>query len=140
MSDKESETVQSQHPEVFAENLRMIGPGALTNRILSRESARATPDPFPPVLVRAKNGQPVMTAGGISLHSVYDPQKEGDLWAREALSDGVCPEEGVLILGLGMGHHVISFLNRTTCPVWVFEPDLRRLRISLSYMDWFPVL
>ncbi|MHB1757130.1 MAG: CgeB family protein [Leptospirillum sp.] len=137
MSDKESESIHCEHPERFSDNLRMIGPGALTNRLLSRDADKFSADSFPPVLAWAKNGQPVMSAGGISLHSVYDPEKEGDLWVREALSDGNCPEEGVLILGLGMGHHVMSFLNRTSCPVWVFEPDLRRLRISLSYMEWF---
>ena len=136
MPDRESVAENPEHPDIFSDNLRMIGPGALINRILSRESSKSSPDPFPPVLARARNGQPVMTAGGISLHSSYDPEKEGDLWVREALSAGAFPAAGVLVLGLAMGHHVISLLRESACPVWVYEPDLRRLRISLSFMPW----
>ena len=136
MPDKECSPGYPGQTEIFSENMKMIGPGALTNRILARDSSRGSDDPFAPVLAWAKNGQPVMTAGGISLHSSYDPEREADLWAGEALSAGDLPKEGVLVLGLAMGHHIVSLLRKNSCPVWVFEPDLRRLRISLSFMPW----
>lgn len=136
MPGKEFTLENPEHPEVFADNMRMIGPGALTNRILSKDSTKESSEPFPPVLAWAKNGRPVMTAGGISLHSSYDPEKEAALWVGEVLSAGELPKEGVLVLGLGMGYHVIRLLRESSCPVWVYEPDLRRLRISLSFMAW----
>ncbi len=125
----------SADADILRGNLRMLGPCALSNRILARQD-EACGETDEPRVVKAKNGKPSMTVGGISVHSLYDPEKEGREWVREALSGGDLPKEGVLVLGLGMGYHVAALLSATSVPVFVFEPDIRRIRLSFSFISW----
>ena len=65
------------------------------------------------------------------LHSSYDPEEEGREWAR---AQDIGDQEPVVILGLGLGYHVLPFL-REGRPVWVVEPSAAVARLALEHQD-----
>ena len=82
----------------------------------------------------AKNGLPVLRAGKTTLHSVYDPVREGEHWARvqePPLEDA----PAVAVLGFGMGYHLPGILKKTGRPLWVIEPNLEILRTAMEESD-----
>jgi spore maturation protein CgeB len=65
------------------------------------------------------------------LHSTYDPVEEGRAWAR---SQEAGEQEPVVIFGLGLGYHVLPFLEAGRA-VWVVEPDPAVARLALENQD-----
>ncbi|MCL4462106.1 MAG: glycosyltransferase [Nitrospirae bacterium] len=117
---------------LFQKNADMFGEGGLARRVIE-------PSPGVPLeVVPARSGSPSMKAGPLTLHSLYDPEKEGSTWAEDALggedSSGI---KGYIVAGLGLGHHVWALLSRTELPVHVLETDPRRIALSWGHFEWY---
>jgi spore maturation protein CgeB len=81
----------------------------------------------------SKKGAPFLQVGQQRLHSTYDPQKEGLEWAR---AQDIGDQEPVVIFGLGLGYHVLPFLEEGR-EVWVVEPSPAVAKLALEHQDLF---
>lgn len=92
----------------------------------------------------SKTGKPSMKIGDITLHSLYDPEKEAAGWVeyqREKVEMG----SAVVVLGFGLGYHVAGLCELDICrisgmDIIVFEPRLDVLKTALENVDLTPVL
>jgi hypothetical protein len=75
----------------------------------------------------SKKGTPFLQVGQQRLHSTYDPEGEGVEWAR---AQDIGDQEPVVIFGLGLGYHVLPFLQEGR-EVWVVEPSPAVARLAL---------
>lgn len=69
-----------------------------------------------------------------ALASQYDPEKEADRWVEQVdLAGNAC----VVVLGLGVGHHVNKLYEATARNglIVVYEPSSARLRATLEHVD-----
>jgi spore maturation protein CgeB len=85
-------------------------------------------------IVASKAGPPSLKAGGIALHSLYDPVREAREWVehhREEIGNA----SGIVVLGFGLGYHVAELLRTTDNDVTVFEPRIDVLRAALEASD-----
>jgi len=116
---------------VFQKNLEALGQGGVRESLVRPDRDRERWEIIP-----SREGSPAMIWDNASLHSRYDPVAEGIRWAEGAVQS--LPEEvrGFLVLGLGLGYHVMSLLERTTLPVAVFEPHPDILRAAFRLMPW----
>ncbi len=86
-------------------------------------------------VVMSKNGLPVLKINRISLHSLYDPEKEGRSFLQAHLAkQSVQPGDTVCIFGLGFGYHVRPFTELPNRVV-VLEPRLDVLRCAFEQID-----
>ena len=117
---------------LFRKNAEVFGANGFVQRVLKPFQGPSLE------VVSARTGRPTLKAGSLSLHSFYDPEKEGDLWAQDVMSgDDSGQTKGYIVAGLGLGHHVWSLLSKTDLPVRVVEPDPRRIALSWRYFDWY---
>ncbi|MDD3579543.1 MAG: glycosyltransferase [Desulfobacca sp.] len=118
---------------IYEKNLAIL---RITRPALAERLAHVVVPPHFQV-VQARNGQPILKIGEVSLHSPYDPAVEGQRWAKaqEPLSAG----EPLVIFGLGLGYHWQSFLD-TADPLYVVEPSLEVARLALEQVDLTPLL
>ncbi len=117
---------------LFRKNAEVFGSGGLINRVLGKVSMTGEPE-----LVVSRSGSLTMKVGQLTLHSLYDPEREGLSWARESVLEGKTePSRGYLVAGLGLGHHVWALLSETTLPVYVLETDPRRIAFSWQCFEW----
>src|SRR3990170_2989599 len=70
-------------------------------------------------IVPSKAGPPSLKAGGIALHSLYDPLREAREWV-EHHGDDIESASGIVVLGFGLGYHVAELLRGTEKAVTVF--------------------
>lgn len=92
----------------------------------------------------SKTGMPSMKSGDITMHSLYDPEKEAAGWVeyqREKLEMG----SAVVVLGFGLGYHVARLCELDICrisgmDIIVFEPRLDILKTALENVDLTSVL
>ncbi len=90
-------------------------------------------------VVPSKAGPPSLKAGGIALHSLYDPRREAREWVehhREEIGNA----SGIVVLGFGLGYHVAELLRRTEKSVTVFEPRIDVLRAAFEASDMSDLL
>ena len=73
---------------------------------------RVPPERYTAVLSR--KGPPVMTAEGITFHSVYNPVKEGrDFIRKQKEMHPAPPGERVAVFGLGFGYHIAPLIEES---------------------------
>ena len=77
---------------------------------------------------QSRSGAPTLRIGGLQFHSRYNPEQEAD-----RLVDAADLEAGssVLVVGSGLGYHVLSLLQRGH-KVVVLEPDTDVLKLAVS--------
>ncbi len=87
----------------------------------------------------SKDGQVLLTAGGFSLHSKYNPKREAE---RTILNqDGNFSKNGCIFAGLGLGYYCLEYIsNFPDAPVTVVEPDIFIFLLCLKTMDMTPLL
>lgn len=82
---------------------------------------------------KSKRGEPIASVGDISLHSRYDAASE----ARTLINQyDLRDKEAIIILGLGLAHHVREVLKR--CPktrIVVIEKNIGLLKAALDHVD-----
>ncbi len=117
---------------VFRKNIEGFKTGALSEYLVHPDRDRERWE-----VITSREGSPTMIWDSASLHSRYDPVAEGVRWADGAVEASAGHQTGFLVLGLGLGYHVMALLDRTTCPVAVFEPHPDILRASFRLMPWF---
>ena len=74
------------------------------------------------------------------LHSAYDPIREAQRWAE---SIGIQSPINAIVLGAGLGYHLLTLLRRyhqILRHIIVIEKDPRILRLALSMMDLRPLI
>ncbi len=92
----------------------------------------------------SKAGKPSMKIGNVTMHSLYDPEKEAADWVeyqREKVEMG----SAVVILGFGLGYHVLRLCELDICrisgmEIIVFEPRIDVLKTALENVDLTHVL
>lgn len=82
-------------------------------------------------LAPSREGAPYLQVGRQRLHSSYDPGGEGEEWARAQDVEG---KEPVVIFGLGLGYHILPFLQEER-EVYVVEPSPAVARLALEAID-----
>lgn len=90
------------------------------------ELAGARNDAVQPV--EGRGGKPTLKVGSVFLHSRYDPEQEAQRLVNSAELDASRP---VLVLGLGLGYHILELLKRGF-HVAVVEPDPAVARLALD--------
>ena len=85
-------------------------------------------------IVPSKGGPPSLKAGGIALHSIYDPVREARDWVEHHRED-IGNASEIVVLGFGLGYHVAELLRGTDKAVTVFEPRIDVLRAALEASD-----
>ncbi|MCC6544053.1 MAG: glycosyltransferase [Nitrospirae bacterium] len=92
----------------------------------------------------SKSGKLSLKVGDITLHSLYDPEKEAGKWVeyqREKVEMG----SAVVVLGFGLGYHVAGLCELDICnisgmEIIVYEPRLDILKTALEHFDLTHVL
>ena len=81
----------------------------------------------------AQNSMPTARVEDRWIHSAYDPQREAQTWAEEAVKEHR-PGEDILLFGVGLLYHVeaISSMLTSETTIYVAAPDLRELVDVLS--------
>ena len=69
------------------------------------------PEVYSLEIKKAKTGTPVPVINGVHLHSAYNPQKEADSLI-EKYDELLKSTPNALVLGLGMGYHVMALQNK----------------------------
>jgi spore maturation protein CgeB len=95
-------------------------------------------------ILTSKTGLPSLKAGGIAIHSLYDPVKEAQEWIkyyREKLSK----TSTIVVFGFGLGYHVAELLRHLkaeglSADVFVFEPRHDILRTAFEITDLSHIL
>jgi uncharacterized phage-like protein YoqJ len=80
-------------------------------------------------LIKSRNGLTVPVINGVHLHSIYNPVKEAEAFAK-GYEEVLMSKNSVLILGLGFGYHVeevakILSNNHDNYKVIVVEPNTK---------------
>ena len=76
----------------------------------------------------AKSGHQILKKEGRLLASSYHPLKEAATWA-DAAAAGLGPNEGVIVLGVGCGYHVVELAKRLPAGrVLAIESDAQVLK------------
>lgn len=83
----------------------------------------------------SREGVPVPQIAGISLHSLYYPQKEGEQVTRSFQRQN---DFRTVVFGLGFGYHILPLLQKTE--VTVIEPFMALFRAFISSVDISPFL
>ena len=81
----------------------------------------------------AKNGMPTAQFQNHWVHSAYDPWREAEVWAENALQDHQAGEV-LLIIGVGLLYHVEALIQKVTndTPIVVLVPNLSELVDALT--------
>jgi len=85
----------------------------------------------------SRDGSPTLRIGGVTIHSTYGPVAEGQ---RLSASWNLEDAEAVVVLGLGLGHHVRPLLDRVRGPVLIVESRPDVLKAAMQAVDLRPVL
>ncbi len=86
--------------------------------------------PVPPgiELLQGRGGEPTLRAGSVYLHSRYRPDEEA---ARLVDAASLDPHRPVVVLGLGLGYHVLELVRRGF-RVSAVEPDPAVARLAVE--------
>ncbi len=93
-------------------------------------------------VTRARSGAPTLSVlppgldTPVLLHSAYDPLREAQRWAESIVLERPA---NVLVLGAGLGYHLLTLLKTHRTKIRfliVIERDPRVLRLALSVLDW----
>lgn len=82
-------------------------------------------------VVPAKNGLPTLSVHGRFILSSYDPMAEAKEWV-EKISSTLSPNQPLLVLGLGLGYHVLELKSRGFLIRGVVEPDPSLVKEALK--------
>jgi spore maturation protein CgeB len=86
--------------------------------------------PIPPEIevLEGRGGESTLRVGDVYLHSRYNPREEAVRLVDSAELDAACP---VLVLGLGLGYHVLELLERGL-DVAAVEPSHAVAKLALD--------
>ena len=93
---------------------------------LGELSGVRTPDSLE--VVEGRRGDSTLKKGDVFLHSRYDPRTEA---ARLVDAADLDPKRPVLVVGLGLGYHVLELLTRGMT-VAVVEPEPAVAKLALA--------
>ena len=86
-------------------------------------------------IILSKDGSPVPQIMGISLHSLYHPQKEGRQITRNFQFKD---DSRTVVFGLGFGYHILALAQKGD--VTVIEPLMSLFKAFMSSVDLSPFL
>jgi len=88
-------------------------------------------------IISSSNGSPTLLKNGFAIHSKYDPVREAKDWVNFH-KDKISMYETLVVLGFGLGYHVIEILRNENIKVTVFEPRVDILRLAFECFDFTP--
>jgi spore maturation protein CgeB len=90
-------------------------------------------------VVQAKNGMPSLRIQKTCIHSLYDPVKEAEAWARH-YADEINQAESLCVFGFGLGYHLLELCECTDKEITVFEPRSDILKKAFETIDLTSIL
>ncbi|RJR21626.1 MAG: hypothetical protein C4581_01930 [Nitrospiraceae bacterium] len=90
-------------------------------------------------VVNTKKNIPSIRADNVSLHSLYDPEKEAEAWVKY-YEDEINKAECLCVLGFGLGYHLLELCKVTESPVIIFEPNVDVLRKAFETANLTAIL
>lgn len=87
-------------------------------------------------VLNTKTRTPTLRMRGILLHSLYDPEKE----AIRLIERHNLDKELFIILGFGLGYHVLELAKRVKGKILIIEPQLPILRTAMRVVDFSKIL
>lgn len=89
----------------------------------------------------SKTGVPVPVVNGVHLHSIYNPEKEAEIFVEKNLNI-INEKNQLLILGLGFGHHLQQIFkyienNKVIKEIIIIEPNQEVFRDYLK-LNFYP--
>ena len=120
-------TVLVPDPSLLEQNLTVLAlkQSDLANKI------RELPESQHLVVTQAKNHLPILIKNGLSLHSQYDPSREGRDFDKNST---VPPDCCLIVYGLGLAYHLDNLASRLR-DITVYEPDPNVIRAALAHRD-----
>ncbi len=113
-------------PNYFDKNISALERNSHSKDLFSPRPFSEEIEAFP-----AQNGQITLRCNGISIHSSYDPQKEGEKFARN-----IEPGASVCLYGMGLGYHLGPLLEKIgpkgSLLVIELNPDILSAAFSLN--------
>jgi hypothetical protein len=134
----EDERIEPLSQSIFETNLaalKQISP------VVAQEVSSTTLAGLDVEIVQSKTPAPsvrITPAGQskpILLHSAYDPLREAERWAQSLEFQEPI---NVVVMGFGLGYHLLTLLNlhdKNIRFLIIIEPDLRILRLALGTVD-----
>jgi spore maturation protein CgeB len=92
-----------------------------------------------PEIVYGRTNLPSLRINDITLHSLFDPEKEAKAWVRH-YDELIKDKSAVFVLGFGLGYHLLELCRVTDREVTVFEPSIDILRTALETVDLTSIL
>ncbi len=88
----------------------------------------------------AKSGDLTLIINGISMHSRFDPVREGEKLAKSPLAR-LAQTQGqrLAVFGLGLGYHICSLAKKLD-EIWIIEPCPGLIRLAFSYLDFSAIM
>jgi spore maturation protein CgeB len=120
---------RTMQERLFKENLKIlsINHPSLVERLRDcKENVRVE-------MIKAKSGDYTCKFKGLTLHSLYDPQKEASRLIR-----GIDPKaKAIFVLGFGLGYHVQKLLEEVSpqAKIVVIDPSLALFKEAIRYME-----
>ena len=90
-------------------------------------------------VVNTKKNTLSLRVNNITLHSLYDPQKEAEDWVKYYEGE-IAKAESLYVFGFGLGYHLLALCRVTDSPVCVFEPRIEVLRKAFENIDLTMIL
>jgi spore maturation protein CgeB len=91
-------------------------------------------------IIYSRNGLPSVRVNNITLHSLYDPEREAKIWVQH-YEDVIKSASVIFVFGFGLGYHLLELCKRATDrEITVFEPGIDILKIALKTVDLSSIL
>ena len=120
---------------IFEENIRVLREvdTELASLIISADKSEDLH------VVTSRSGAPSLRAGGVTLHSLYNPAKEGGEWVKYNKED-IEKGTSLVVFGFGLSYHIIELLKITEKDIFVFEPRVDILKTAFEHIDLSSIL
>lgn len=132
------ENEEVQLPDYLEENMTILGQTDKKLYMQLQENETNNRDLFYDKYetTLAINGQPTLQVRrgqyNFFMHSTVNPETEAKILVNEV---SVC--EKYIVIGLGLGYHIMELLNRfPESHVIVFESEINLIKLSMKYQNW----
>jgi spore maturation protein CgeB len=131
-------STETPRSDVYAANLELLRQRFPDIYDLLERVPATAPDS---VEVRSSLEGPVLWCRNTCLDHAEKPKAAGEAWVKRSLNDPrYSRSRHLVVVGLGAGYHLESFLSRATHKISCVEPSVESLRRILEARDMRPIL